>query len=477
MFCNLLYAAYYDNIDKNNLKIICVKIMKNKELMAESETIELKKSTSELKEAIISISAMLNKHQHGEIYFGVKNDGTVSGQMISEKTIRDISKTIADSIEPKVFPEIKKVEIDGKGCIHVVFSGRETPYFAFGRAYMRVGDEDRQISGRELERLILRKNRNEMQWDSHTSEKGISAINESALEHFMKKAELSGRLNFEYVNPATTLSKLGLFKNKKLLNAADIIFCDENKFEYQAAVFAGNDKSKFLDIKLFKGNVYEILEKIELYIRERLNFRVEINRFKRDEIPEIPMGAIREAVINSLCHRDYWRPEGNKIAIYKDRITIYNPGSFPEWLKPEDFINGEQESVLRNPLIAEIFYYSKEIEKWGSGIKRIFDECRDNGVKVEFKNTQSGFYVIFYRPVNEVLQSDSKSKSSPFSSPFSSPLLIELIKENPGITVRKLSEKLDITERAVKKQIAVLKEKGILIRVGNNRSGHWEIIK
>lgn len=136
--------------------------MKNKELMAESETIELKKSTSELKEAIISISAMLNKHQHGEIYFGVKNDGTVSGQMISEKTIRDISKTIADSIEPKVFPEIKKVEIDGKGCIHVVFSGRETPYFAFGRAYMRVGDEDRQISGRELERLILRKNRNEM---------------------------------------------------------------------------------------------------------------------------------------------------------------------------------------------------------------------------------------------------------------------------------------------------------------------------
>lgn len=280
------------------------------------------------------------------------------------------------------------------------------------------------------------------------------------------------------MSPTTTLSKLGLLKNKKLLNAANVIFCDENKFEYQAAVFAGNDKSKFLDIKLFKGNLFEILEKIELYVRERLNFRVEINSFKRDEIPEIPLRAIREAVINSLCHRDYWRPEGNKIAVYKDRVTIYNPGSFPEWLKPEDFIKGEQESVLRNPLIAEIFYYSKEIEKWGSGIKRIYDECRDNKIKVEFKNSHSGFYVTFYRPTYESTDRGQKKNGSPLSSPFGSPLsspLLDLIKGNPGITVLKMAEKLGITERAVKKQIATFREKGILIRIGNNRSGHWEI--
>lgn len=451
--------------------------MKIKERITESESIELKKSTSELKEAVISISAMLNKHQHGEIYFGIKNDGTVIGQMISEKTIRDVSKTIADNIEPKTFPEIKKVKIDGKECIHVVFSGRETPYFAFGRAYIRVGDEDRQISGRELEQLILKKNRNEMLWDNQISEKEVSEINKTVLKHFMEKAELSGRLSFGYVSATTTLSKLGLFKNNKLLNAANVIFCDENKFEFQAAVFAGNDKAQFLDIKLFKGNLFEILEKVELYIRERLNFRVEVNNFKRTDIPEIPLRAIREAVVNSLCHRDYWRPEGNKIAVYKDRITIFNPGSFPEWLKPEDFINGEQESVLRNPLIAEIFYYTKEIEKWGSGIKKIYDECKANKVKVEFKNTHSGFYVIFYRPTSGSGDLDHKKKSSPLSSPFGSPLLLDMIKDNPGITARKLSEKMGITERAVKKQIAALKEKGTLVRIGNNRSGHWEIVK
>ena len=74
----------------------------------ESETLELKKSTSEIKEANISIAAILNKHQHGELFFGIKNNGIVAGQNVTEKTIRDVSKSIADHIEPKIYPHIEK---------------------------------------------------------------------------------------------------------------------------------------------------------------------------------------------------------------------------------------------------------------------------------------------------------------------------------------------------------------------------------
>ena len=125
----------------------------------ESETLEFKKSTSELKEGVISIAAILNKHQKGRLYFGIKNDGTVIGQEISEKTLRDISKSISDKIEPKIYPEINKVDIAGKSCIEVQFHGSIVPYYAFGRAYIRVSDEDRQLSAKEIERLILKKNR------------------------------------------------------------------------------------------------------------------------------------------------------------------------------------------------------------------------------------------------------------------------------------------------------------------------------
>ncbi|MCJ7616926.1 MAG: ATP-binding protein [Desulfobacterales bacterium] len=91
----------------------------------ESETLELKKSTSELKEAIISVSSILNKHQMGELYFGIKNDGTIVGQNVSEQTIRNISKSISDNIEPKIFPEITDEKLEGKSCILVNLRGRK----------------------------------------------------------------------------------------------------------------------------------------------------------------------------------------------------------------------------------------------------------------------------------------------------------------------------------------------------------------
>lgn len=77
--------------------------------MNENETVELKKSTGELKEAIISIVAILNKHQKGKVYFGIKNDGTIVGQDVTEKTLREISKAISDNIEPKIYPKINKI--------------------------------------------------------------------------------------------------------------------------------------------------------------------------------------------------------------------------------------------------------------------------------------------------------------------------------------------------------------------------------
>ena len=135
-------------------------------ILVESETIELKKSTSELKEGAIALVSMLNKHQRAEIWFGIKNDGTVVGQQVSEKTIRDISKTVADHIEPKIYPVIEQVTVDSKQCIKLQVKGKEYPYYAYGRAYIRVGDEDRQVSARELENLILSKNRDRLRWDT-----------------------------------------------------------------------------------------------------------------------------------------------------------------------------------------------------------------------------------------------------------------------------------------------------------------------
>jgi len=157
----------------------------------ESEVLELKKSTSELKEAVISIVSILNKHRHGKIYFGIKNDGTIAGQRIGENTIREISKTISDHIEPKIYPKIRELSVHGKTCIAVEFSGNEVPYFAYGRAYIRTGDENRQLSRAELERIMIDKSGHGAKWDSQPcSEAKITDLSAKKVGAFLKKAGL-----------------------------------------------------------------------------------------------------------------------------------------------------------------------------------------------------------------------------------------------------------------------------------------------
>lgn len=185
----------------------------------ETETVELKKSTSELKEAVISIVAMLNKHQRGEVLFGIRSDGAVIGQQVSDKTIRDISKAIADHIEPKIYPVIGQVTVDARECVKVQVEGSEHPYYAYGRAYIRVGDEDRQLSARELENLILDKNRDRIRWDTEVCAKAtVDDIGPGKLKSFLK---LSG-LKFDTI--PNSLEKLNLVRDGKLLNAAVLCF-------------------------------------------------------------------------------------------------------------------------------------------------------------------------------------------------------------------------------------------------------------
>ena len=117
--------------------------------MNESETIEFKKSLAELGEGLNSLAAILNKHGAGELWFGIKNDSTPVGMEVTETTLRKVSQAIAAHIEPKIFPEVSKVLLSGKACIRVGFSGTEKPYYSRGRAYIRVADEDRQLSAKE----------------------------------------------------------------------------------------------------------------------------------------------------------------------------------------------------------------------------------------------------------------------------------------------------------------------------------------
>lgn len=121
----------------------------------ETEEIEFKKSTGELKEGIISLTSMLNKNGKGTLYFGVKNDGIVIGQQIGDNTLRDISQAIANFIKPQIIPSISVEYIEERNIIKVFVQGNQSPYSAYGKYYMRSADEDREISPDTLRNVML----------------------------------------------------------------------------------------------------------------------------------------------------------------------------------------------------------------------------------------------------------------------------------------------------------------------------------
>ncbi|MDP2717209.1 MAG: ATP-binding protein [Candidatus Micrarchaeota archaeon] len=149
-----------------------------------------------------------------------------------------------------------------------------------------------------------------------------------------------------------------------------------------------------------------------------------------------------------------------------DPREIENPGAFPDNLEPEDYIFKNEPSVPRNPLIADGLYRTKDIEKWGSGLKRIYQECKENGIRAEFAKTNAGFKVIFHRPpLNQVPEKVTENQAK----------ILTAITRNPKITIPELSSIVAISERKIKENISKLKKKNLLARIGPDKGGHWQV--
>ena len=159
----------------------------------------------------------------------------------------------------------------------------------------------------------------------------VEQVDGKLVERYIERGHEAKRIEFEYADKTSALNKLLLTEREHLLNAGMVLFCESMYAELQMAIFAGTERLTFLDIQRHRGTVFELVALAEKYIMSNIHWRVHFDgSLQRKEIPEIPADAIREALINSFCHKDYGACQSNEVAIYKDRVEIYNPGSFPE---------------------------------------------------------------------------------------------------------------------------------------------------
>lgn len=435
----------------------------------EGETVEFKKSLAALKESLISISAILNKHGAGELWFGVGPDGKPKGLAINEKTLRDISQSIAAHIEPKIYPQITEEKLDGKTCIKIVFSGKEKPYFAYGRAYMRVADEDRHLTAKELENLILARNREVLRWDNEACKISIKELNERKIRTFVKRAGLV------WDNASNVLEKLGLMSDGQLLNVAPLFFAKNPTLQLRCAVFASTDTATIIDRHDFTGDILELIEEAQKYILKNIHIGMKLDGLYRVDVPEISVAAMREAIINAFCHRDYHDPDYVQIAIFRDRVEIRNPGKLYGGLTIEKIRKGNV-SQRRNPLIAELLRRIQMVETWGRGMRLILAE----EPTVQFSEVAYLFIAAFNRPsFTELDKTTDKTTEKTTDKELSlvARKILKLIVSNPAITQKDLALQLGLTEDGVYYHIARLKGLGQLTRIGGKKVGRWEVVK
>lgn len=438
----------------------------------ESEILELKRSTSELKEGIVSIAAILNKHQRGDLYFGIRNDGAVVGQMVNDKTIRDISKAIGDHIEPKIFPAINKTSLRGKDCIHVEFNGNETPYYAYGRAYIRVGDSDRKLSANEIEKTILEKHKDTLRWDNKICDKAaLKDVSSTKLKSFLKSCELP------YSNKENSLDKLGLIQDGRLLNSAVILFGKDPSgifpnAKLRCAVFGRTDTAFIIDRQEYIGDLFYLIEKAEAYIMEHIHIGMKLDGLYRVDVPEIDRDAFREAVINAFCHRDYNKYDSVNIAVFKDRLEIRNPGRLYGGLSIEQ-IKTRMVSQRRNELIADIFHRGHFVERWGRGISLILSK----EPTTEFEEIGELFSVTFKRKnhENQIHREIKLSEKLPEKLPELQKIVINNMLKNSRITYPQLAGITGKSREAIRKNINKLKEARLIKRIGPDKGGYWQV--
>lgn len=440
--------------------------------MKENERIEFKKSTSEINEAMNSISAILNKHRSGIIYFGLKNDGTPFKFQINESTIRDVSRKIFEVIKPQIFPIIEVINIEGIEVIKVEFFGDDIPYSSFGKYYIRTADEDRELTPQALRKIMINKEYEE-NWEEKISVETIDDIDELTLEKFRKKASNCGRLiDLEYSN-VELLKKLNLIANGKLNNAGRLLFSKNNPIVLKMAVFATNEKKTFLDLTRVEGNIFQLIDKAMKYLVENLRWRVEMSddNIHRNEIPEIPIEALREIVVNSFTHARYDIQIQHEIDIFSDRVVVSNPGSFANDYDPEDFAMSNMNSFLRNEKIAKVLYLCKDVESFGTGFNKIYSLCKKANVKLGYNKYDEYFNFIFYREdrnvvtnvVTNVVLNDNEKH------------ILELLRNDNFLTASKISEMINQSSRNIQRIMDSLRNKGLIERIGSNKSGYWNV--
>jgi ATP-dependent DNA helicase RecG len=378
----------------------------------ELEQTEFKTTTGERIAGVRTVCAMLNG-QGGFVFFGVSDAGQIRGQLVTAQTQEDMAQELR-KLEPPSFPEMELIALDNGNTVIVLrVTGGGGPYTYDGRPYMRVGPTTVVMPQDRYERMLLERMHASARWENRPAQGlGIIDLDEGEIKRTIDASIASGRMEDPGTRDITELlTGLNLIYNGQLLNAAVVLFGKANRLlpNYpqcllRMARFRGRDKTEFIDNRQEVGHAFDLFQRAQRFMRDHLPVagRIVPNLFERVDDPLYPPAALREALANALCHRDYSIGGGAiSVGIYDDRLEISSIGTLPFGLTPADLTRPHQ-SRPWNPLIANVFYRRGIIESWGRGTIKMAELTEQAGLAPPEFEVAAGEVTVRFRPTRYV---------------------------------------------------------------------------
>ena len=433
--------------------------------MVETNNVEFKRELNDKFEK--EVVALLNTNG-GHIYIGVNDDASIYGV----DNVDEMQLEIKDRIKNKIAPssigyfEIIVETRDNKQFIHVIIAaGNEKPYYIkkYGMcpqgAYIRVGSSCVQLTEKQI-------------FDFYSKRTRTSLINIISPIQDLSFAQL--KIYYEeigYIFTHNTFKQFNFNLSTGEFNYLAYLLSDQNGLVINIGKFKGNNVVDLEEMKSFSNqSLIKTTSEIIDFIEKQNKIFTTITSSKRIEQKLFDSIAMREAVINALVHSDYSYENTPTFRIFDDRIEIISVGGLPEGIEKTEFLNGYMSP--KNPQLMKIFRDLGFVEHMGTGIIRILSKYdssifsfSSNFIKVvipySFKTNSE---VINENPIDNFKEISKRQKR-----------IIEIIRDNASITQEEMASILNISRFTIIREIKVLEEKGIIKRIGSNKTGNWKI--
>ena len=462
----------------------------------ESKNIEYKVAVHKKSEKYMKTVVAFANGNGGKIVFGI-DDKTLEIVGMDEdnifKTMDAITNAISDSCEPRIRPDVTLQTVNDKTVIVVeILPGAMRPYYIKSEGmtegtYMRVSGTTRPVEGYMLKELILEgQNRyfdsepcRELQITDEDIQNLCKTMKETAIKNTWQNSE---KAKIKDITKNTLLSWgiLTEVQGEIFPTNAYALLTGQLRMQpvIQCGLFKGKDRAYFADRKEFDGPIQNQVDAAYQYVLEKINMGMQIQGIYRQDVYELPTDSVRELIANAVAHRSYLEPGNIQVAIFDDRLEVTSPGMLLNNVSIKKMMEGY--SKPRNPAIANAFAYMKIIEKWGTGIPRIFRECREYGLPdPELIDFDGDFRVNMYRNtaidysprVNDRVNDKVNDRVNEIEEK-----ILKFIDNDPAITITQLSMELELSRKTIAAKLKTLKEKKMIERVGSSRKGYWKIL-